>query len=380
VANRDRKRYRLGFAGVFSFAAFLLCSAILADDPELDRESAPVVEFDSSTKEAIRKGLEHLANTQESDGSWRDIIGRRVNFSYIGKVDKHVGVTALACMTFMAGGSLPGRGPYGKNVEKGLEFILSCVDENGYITFSESRMYSHAFATLFLAEVYGMTGRNDVGVKLREAVKAIVRAQNSQGAWRYKPDSQDSDISVTVCQIMALRAARNCGVAVPPETIRKAIEYVRKSAAENGRFYYQIYDEGGFSMPSRTSLALTAAGVVALQGAGEYDAKEVKAGLRQMFDEFVVRDAPLGTDRPENFLEAGRHTFDYFYCHYYAIQAMFQAGGNYWSAWWSKIRSQLVRLQYSDGRWEDLVGPNYATAMATLILQIPLQYLPIFQR
>jgi hypothetical protein len=167
---------------------------------------------------------------------------------------------------------------------------------------------------------------------------------------------------------------------VPPETIRKAIEYVRKSAAESGRFYYQIYDESGLGMVSRTSLPLTAAGVVALQGAGEYNSKEVKAGLRQMFEEFVVRDHPLGIDRGEDFIEAGRQTFDYYYCHYYAIQAIFQAGGNYWTPWWAKIKSQLIRLQYSDGRWQDLVGPNYATAMATLILQIPLQYLPIFQR
>jgi hypothetical protein len=99
-----------------------------------------------------------------------------------------------------------------------------------------------------------------------------------------------------------------------------------------------------------------------------------------MFQEFVVGDEPLGSDRRESVLEAGRQTFDYYYCHYYAIQAAFQAGGNYWSSWWSRIRSQLLQLQYSDGRWEDLVGPNYATAMATLILQIPLQYLPIFQR
>jgi hypothetical protein len=365
---------------IFAFALLSLCAVILADDSEVDRDSLPAVQYDSTTREAVSRGLRYLANSQESDGSWRDIIGRRVNFSYVGKNDKHVGVTALACMSFMAGGYLPGRGQYGKNVEKGLQFILNSQDENGYITYSESRMYSHAFATLFLAEVYGMTDRNDVGAKLREAVKAIVRAQNSQGAWRYKPDSQDSDMSVTVCQIMALRAARNCGIAVPPDTIRNAIEYVKKSAAENGRFYYQIFDEKGFRMESRTSLALTAAGVCALQGAGEYSAKEVKAGLRTMFQEFVVGDEPLGSDRRESVLEAGRQTFDYYYCHYYAIQAAFQAGGNYWSSWWSRIRSQLLQLQYSDGRWEDLVGPNYATAMATLILQIPLQYLPIFQR
>ncbi|MFH1423113.1 MAG: prenyltransferase/squalene oxidase repeat-containing protein, partial [Planctomycetota bacterium] len=279
-------------------------------------------------------------------------------------------------------GSFPGRGTYSVNVEKGLNFILNCIDENGYVTYGESRMYSHAFATLFLAEIYGMSRRKDVGEKLRLAVEAIVRAQNKHGGWRYKPDSQDSDMSITVCQIMALRAARNCGIAVPFGTIKKAIDYVKNSSASNGRFYYQIYNEDGLGGKerSRTSLALTAAGVAALQGAGEYNSQEVKAGLRRMFEEFVVADTPLGIDRSENWIEAGRQSFDYFYCHYYGIQAMFQADSSYWNPWWSKICSQLLRLQYSDGRWEDLVGPNYATAMATLILQIPLQYLPIFQK
>ena len=52
----------------------------------------------------------------------------------------------------------------------------------------------------------------------------------------------------------------------------------------------------------------------------------------------------------------------------------------YWSRWYSRIRDELVRGQQADGRWQDLVGPNYATAMACIILQIPYRYLPIFER
>ena len=37
----------------------------------------------------------------------------------------------------------------------------------------------------------------------------IVDCQNEQGAWRYNVFSRDSDISVTVCQLQALRAIRN---------------------------------------------------------------------------------------------------------------------------------------------------------------------------
>ena len=90
----------------------------------------------------------------------------------------HVGVTSLALMAFLAGGHLPDRGPYGKVLRDGLNFVIDCVGENGYITYEDSRMYSHAFATLFLAEIYGMTHREDVRTKLQKAVDFIVKCQN----------------------------------------------------------------------------------------------------------------------------------------------------------------------------------------------------------
>lgn len=367
------RRLVLCLGVVIASMTVIIAAGELAGEPD----SLPPLhdELGPAARNAIERGLAYLAAHQEEDGSFKDVVGRKINYSYVGVYDKHIGVTALACMSLLAHGDFPGRGRYGPNVERGLDFILKSMDMNGYISYGESRMYSHAFATLFLAEVYGMTTRRDVGRKLRSCVDAIVRAQNAQGAWRYKPDSQDSDISVTVCQVMALRAARNAGIAVPPATIKRAIEYVKKSSSRGGAFYYQIYDHRGFRTISRTSLALTAAGVAALQGAGDYDGPEVQKGIQYIYRTFC------GAHRPERVVATEiRQTFEYLYGHYYGVQAMYQAGGRNWNDYWARLKSELVRFQYDDGRWQDLVGPNYATAMATLILQIPLRYLPIFQR
>ena len=51
-----------------------------------------------------------------------------------------------------------------------------------------------------------MTPGNEVRTKLQAAVKLIVDSQNPEGGWRYQPVPTDADISVTICQIMALRA------------------------------------------------------------------------------------------------------------------------------------------------------------------------------
>ena len=107
-------------------------------------------------EKATLKGLAWLARNQKDDGSWTGDVGFKLNATYqtTRSQEPHVGVTALAGIAFLAGGHLPGRGEYGAVLDKTIDFVLSCVNNDGYITRSDTRMYSHAFATLFLAEAY----------------------------------------------------------------------------------------------------------------------------------------------------------------------------------------------------------------------------------
>ena len=221
-------------------------------------------------------------------------------------------------------------------------------------------MYGHGFATLFMAEVYGMSPREDLRDKLSRAVKLIVNAQNEDGGWRYQPQRRDADISVTICQIMALRAARNSGLFVPNETIDRCIDYVKRSQNADGGFMYTL--EGGPSEFPRS-----AAGIVALYSAGVYEGDEIDKGLAYLM-------AYLPDDRlsvPESY---------FFYGHYYAVQAMWHAGGDHWARWYPAIRDKLIARQSDDGSWINSICPEYGTAMAAIILQLPNNCLPILQR
>ena len=64
------------------------------------------------------------------------------------------------------------------------------------------------------------------------------------------------------------------------------------------------------------------------------------------------------------------------------MQAFFVAGGNHWTKYFRLIKKELLENQNKDGSWPCETGPGeaFSTAIATLILQIPYQYLPIFQR
>ena len=123
-------------------------------------------------------------------------------------------------------------------------------------------MYSHGFGTLFLAEAYGMTHRPEIREKLQKAVRLIIDSQNIEGGWRYQPVRHDADLSVTICQINALRAARNAGLFVPKETVDACIRYVKQSQNPDGGFRYMLQAGATSEFPR------SAAGVVALQSAG----------------------------------------------------------------------------------------------------------------
>jgi len=308
--------------------------------------------------EAVRRGLTYLAEEQNEDGSFGS-----------GRYAKNVAITALAGIAFMADGNLPGRGEYAAQVERALEYILQNSAENGLIAGEAANgpMYGHGFATLFLGEVYGMTaGGGDtaqadrVYETLSRACRLIERTQNDQGGWRYNPVPYDADVSVTICQIMALRSARNAGLEIDKKVIDRAVEYVRQCQNTDGGFKYQL--ESGTSAWPRS-----AAGVASLYYAGIYEDNAIDRGL-----DYLMETAKPGEEA---------NAAHYFYGHYYAVQTMYLAGGAYWAEWWPAIRGELVASQLEDGSWEDRsIGSAYGTSMSLIVLQMPKRYLPIFQK
>lgn len=350
--------------------------------------TAGAADWEELARQAVRRGMEWLAARQRETGAWSCRIGHKLYFGYEGPEGDHVGVTALACLAFMAGGHTPGRGTYGPNVERGLRFTLSCAREDGYITHAGSRMYSHAYATLFLADVYGMTSDPQVHPRLRTAVDLIVRAQSPEGGWRYAPDGRDADLSVTVSTLQALRAARNAGIHVPVDTIERAMHYVRGCAAPQGRgtagFTYQRPRGPGDPVDERISFPLTACGVVSMFSAADYDSPIARNALGAL-QRMLYRSDGGGYGYSEPHPMTPNHYF-FYYGHFYAAQAFYVAGGDHWASYRPRIVRVILDAQAPDGSWDDAVhsqpgvGPTFATAMALLILQTPNEYLPIFQR
>src|SRR5262249_2556666 len=128
--------------------------------PSLPPGPPPLV--DVATVSAIDRGLAYLVKRQNSDGSFTSGIGRKMNQSFLGHQGHDVAATALAGLAFLAAGR-------DAQANGAIAFVTSCVGPTGFITNDGSRMYEHAFALRFLAEVQAVSPS-------RERARAIERA------------------------------------------------------------------------------------------------------------------------------------------------------------------------------------------------------------
>jgi prenyltransferase beta subunit len=214
-----------------------------------------------------------------------------------------------------------------------------------------------------MIEAYAFIPSLEMRRSVQKAVDLIVKSQNGQGGWRYQPVPSQADLSVTVMQVVALRAAMNARLNVPPKTIEKALKYVRACAAKGGGYAYQ---PGGGAGDART-----AAGLLSMHLLGAFDDPTVEQGLKWM-------------------AERRYHTgIRYFwYMNYYAMQAHFQAGGSWWANWHPQVRKTLLDNQRPDGSWPGYGEQKqnakhsdcYSTGFAVLTLEVYMHYLPAYQR
>ncbi len=329
-----------------------------------------------ATDGAVARATEFLLAHQQPDGSIRH------------EARHQVAMTSLALMALAATGHQP-TDPDGPRAAMGraLEFVLGdgLQTPDGYLGHSDgSRMYGHGIGTLVLAELLGMgvspaqdariRGRCERGVELILRAQAVPKDPRYRGGWRYTPDARDADLSVTVWQTMALRAAQNAGIPVPRQSIDEAVSYIRRSyheaagrdrrgrePAPGGTFSYQPGGREG-------RISSTAQGLLALQVCGQYDAPEVKGAAER-----------LGISPP------GPKDSWFFYGLYYYAQGMYQRGGDQAADAARHVSAILLPLQGQDGSWtgtsqEARAGPIYCTSLATLALAVKYHLLPIYQR
>jgi len=334
--------------GISRVLASLLPTVLLAMAATGDVIEDIDLKYGQPIGNAVARGLGALAASQNDKGEFDST---------------HPAVTAaLGVMAFLADGHLPGSGPYGDVINRGIDRVLVSQRPDGMLAH-EGNMYGHSAATLLLAEVTGMLDplrQERVDLALGKAVKLIMDAQNinkppaHRGGWRYQPNSGDSDMSLTGWAFMALWAARNAGYPVPRQAIDDAAAYIfRNHQPASGGFGYQ---------GPGNNLPLAGLGALCLILADRHpEAVQTTARL--------IARSEIG---------AGR----FYYNVYYSAQAMFQLGGEHWASYAPRLYEVLLARQLPDGSFQrdGDSGQAYATAMAILSLTPTFRQLPVYQR
>ncbi len=335
-----------------------LVLALLIPVAQADLAVNVFTKYQAEVDQCVERALEFVAGLQAEDGS------------FIGEKGETTGVISLCGMAFLSVGHTPGYGPYGEHINRCVDYIVSHQDGQGVLFAGHSGhgpMYSHNISTLFLSEVSGMVNpkrQKRVEKTLGRALQVLLRAQQvskqemHRGGWRYKPDSNDSDLSCSGWALMALKSAKLNGATVPDSAIEEAVKYIyRNHDPRRGTFGYQNHDAH--------AKTLTGAAVLCLELCGEHGKPStIKAG------DYIL-----------NNYQSLHHESHGNYGNYYNAQGMFQLGGKYWEKYAEYLYKQYPKSQNEDGSFPGhRDGTIYNTAITVLALTVPYRQLPIYQR
>lgn len=292
-------------------------------------------------------------------------------------------VASLAGLAFLAHGQLPHEGPHGEVVERAMAHVRQSMTPDGYLGERGNSMYVHAICTLFGVSYLGLSREPQREVELaqwcRKAIDVIIQSQRvrkqsiEQGGWRYSPTTDESDLSVSSWQLLALLAARQSGYEIDQEVIDAALRYFNSACQESGAEAGFLYRPGVTKDP-------------------EPGVTGVAIAIKTLFE----RPADPRLSKSLTYLRrfppawGGQQYKGFFYSvSFYLVQGYFQLGPKEWSRYGPALQRILVEHQAGDGRWPfppdgDLerraTSPAYATAMALLILGMDNQFLPMYQR
>jgi len=327
-------------------------------------------------QQALRRALDWLASKQQKDGSWS---GR---YAY----------TGLSIQAFI--GAKCVQKDYSANTKSAVQYLKSVWKPSAkYAEGSKDQafyggqlgtenMYEHAMTTLGLIEA--LVDLNDASLEpiAQEAINLIIRSQNTEhklealggpfktdsesyGGWRYRPDSTNSDLSVSGWQILALRAAVNAGFSVPDYVFPSAAKFVRSlQGKKDGSFNYSGPGDYG------NSCGRAGMGALSLQLCGFPQDPAIPPALRFMQDY-----------APRWNVEAKGDGYPFYYW-YYGTRAMYLAGGDDWRIWKDWMCRFLVDHQSPDGSWEGGYSERdldvYRVALGALMLEFCCGNVPIY--
>jgi prenyltransferase beta subunit len=309
--------------------------------------------------EAVVKGLRWLKQNQNSDGSWG--------------TSNHPAMTGLALLCYFGHCETPVSDEFGESCLRAIVYLVNLgIKNNGKMASnftSNGWVYEHAIATYALGEAYTFCKEINYEVpNLKEitekAGQFIIDNQNQNGGWAYlyAKEKGHTDSSIVGWQLQALKACSHTDIKYKgmKSSVNKGLDYLSRLQGSNGGFGYSN---------NTVRPALTGVGVLCFQMWGKANSSEARKGVKFIRDNFKLDWNTQDSD---------------LYSHYYASQAMMQAGGANWKFYNDLFREQLLSNQNPDGSWKapkfTAHGQSpgnvvYRTTLSILMLEVYYRFL-----
>ncbi len=339
---------------------------------------------------AVKRGVDWLASVQGADGGWGQDGGGTTTVRQGERLETQsndVANTAVAVMALVRDGSGVDRGPYGKHVRRGVEFILRHVEQaprEGLAVTSVSGTqiqrklgpFIDTFLTSRLfADLDGHIADNTLAKRVQAAFgKTLDKIQANQlkdGSWNFSGGW--APILGTSMASQSLDRASAKGFRVDRQVLARVDNYTREARkSEGGAAGGGVVGgvAGGVPRGRTGSVAASASPVALYEGAQQLEqmsrtesdrkknAKEISELKSKLGDASYVRG--FGSMGGEEF-------FSYLN----VSDSLKRAGGAEWEKWNSNIKSTLVNLQNNDGTWaghQCITGRVAVTGAAILTL------------
>lgn len=342
----------------------------------------------------VHAALDWLKRHQEADGSWsasnfrqRCDIGEGFRCENRGTQIYDVGVSALATLALLGAGNSDQDGEFSATVSKALNWLKTQQDPRGVIGTTEDTryMYMHAIGTLVMVEAAGLNPSGPWRGCAEKAIDYLLKCQSPKQGWRYGEKPKDSDVTVTVWAVMALKAADSLHYRTSLSALTDASLFVKKVMDEKTfQVGYLSKMDGPYRAPEQAkrfppgeSESTTACAMVI----------KILTGEEPRISSLIHAQAKLVLDKPPKW-QKDTGTADYFYWQFAAL-ALYQLGGEEWTTWRDAMIAAARTGQQTEGcargsfdtidPWTRQGGRIYATSMMTLMLESGYRYVRLFK-
>jgi len=323
------------------------------------------------TEDAVDRALKWIAAHQLPDGGWSfdlekcpSCAGKCSAPGKSGTAERGA-ATAMALLPFLGRGYTHREGPYKKQVEGGIAFLVQLAMKNNGKAYEQGgNLYSQGLVGIAMSECYAMSQDERLAAPTQAVLNYIMEAQDpTGGGWRYNP-KQPGDTSATGWQIMALKSGNMAYLQVNPLTVKKAVEFLDSMQGDE---YGSTY---GYAAPGNKH-STSAVGLLCRMYLG------------------WKKDHPGVQEGATKLAKVGPNTDIYY--DYYATQIMHHMEGELWTTWNAKMKKMLLDSQskkdHESGSWHEGfsdhgsrgAGRLYVTSMATMILEVYYRHMPMYK-